>query len=67
MLENIVNDCVVDNLLENKLIHESQFGFLRQHSTCDQLALIHNLWAKAMDRKQSTFAAFFKHYRHCTA
>ena len=58
MLENIVNDCVVDHLLENNLIHESQFGFLRQHSTCDQLALIHNLWAKAMDRKQSTFAAF---------
>ena len=58
ILEDIVNENLVKHLLDNDLIHESQFGFLKGHSSCDQLLLMYDFWTRSVELKKTAVAAF---------
>ena len=58
IMEDIVNGSLLNHLLEHKLLHKHQFGFLPGHSSTDQMSYIHHKWSAASENGLTTTAAF---------
>ena len=58
VMERLVNDAILQHLSSNRLITDSQFGFLPRHSTTDQLGFLLQDLHTAMNERKSTIACF---------
>ncbi|KAG1656419.1 Monocarboxylate transporter 12 [Nymphon striatum] len=56
-IEDIINETITTFLLQNKVLHTSQYGFLKGHSTADQLALLYHKLSVDLDNKKYSVLA----------
>ncbi len=58
VMERIIKEVIVNHLLKNRLISESQHGFVSKHSTVTQLLQTLNDITRAVDEKEAVDVAY---------